>query len=98
MYNISPLITGIILIVVVFILLFNGTKLIIRTAEKIVPLMSVTYVLIILVVIFFNMNQIPSVLSIIVSEGLTLKAFNASVLAQTMALGIRRSMFSNEAG
>ena len=44
------------------------------------------------------MNQIPSVLSIIVSEGLTLKAFNASVLAQTMALGIRRSMFSNEAG
>ncbi len=97
-YNISPLITGIILIVVVFILLFNGTKLIIRTAEKIVPLMSVTYVLIILVVIFFNMNQIPSVLSIIVSEGLTLKAFNASVLAQTMALGIRRSMFSNEAG
>lgn len=97
-YHISPIITGIILIFTIFILLFNGTKLIIKTSEKIVPLMSITYVLIIVIVLLFNLDKIPSVFSMIVSEGLTLKAFNVSLLASTMVIGIKRSMFSNEAG
>lgn len=97
-YHLSPLLTGIILIVLSFILFFQGTKLIIKTSERIVPFMSVTYVLIIIIIILFNIDKIPSVISMIISEGLTLKAFNVSLLTTTMVIGIKRSMFSNEAG
>jgi AGCS family alanine or glycine:cation symporter len=97
-YHIHPLVTGFILILLIWILVFRGTKIIVKTSEKIVPLMSVTFVAIVLVVLAFNFDRLPAVFSLIVSEGLTLKAFSWGLMSETMVIGIKRSMFSNEAG
>lgn len=73
-----------------------------KLAEAIVPLMAVLYLLLALYIVFSNLNMIPQVFSMIFADAFKVDAAGGGLLggliSQTMMMGIKRGLYSNEAG
>ena len=95
-------IIGILLAILVAVILLGGIKRIGAVTEKLIPFMSIFYILFTLIVIAFHIGNIPDAFVKIFSTAFTPQAmFGATtgiVLKQTIIWGLRRSAFSNEAG
>ena len=81
--------------------IFGGIKSIARVAEVLVPIMAGLYLLIALVVIVMNLSQVPATLWLIVSSAFGLQEAAGGVAGGVLAAalnGIKRGLFSNEAG
>ena len=95
-------IIGILLAVLVAVILLGGIKRIGAVTEKLIPFMSIFYILFTLIVIGAHIGSIPDAFVKIFSTAFTPQAmFGATtgiVLKQTIIWGLRRSAFSNEAG
>ena len=93
---------GIILALLVAVILLGGIKRIGAVTEKLIPFMSIFYILFTLVVIAAHIGGIPDAFAKIFSTAFTPQAvFGATtgiVLKQTIIWGLRRSAFSHEAG
>lgn len=96
------LIFGLILAGLVALILFGGIKRIGAVAEKLIPAMSILYILFSLIVIFGHVGDIGSAFGKIFSSAFNPKAIGGAAsgiaLRQTVVWGLRRSAFSNEAG
>lgn len=96
------LIFGLILAGLVALILFGGIKRIGAVAEKLIPAMSILYILFSLTVIFGHAGDIGSAFGKIFSSAFNPKAIGGAAtgiaLRQTVVWGLRRSAFSNEAG
>ena len=96
------LVFGILIAALVALILFGGIKRIGAVAEKLVPAMSVLYIVFALVVIFGHAGNIGPAFSKIFSTAFTPGAIGGAAagiaLKQTIVWGLRRSAFSNEAG
>lgn len=88
---------GLILAALAAAVIIGGIKRIGAVTEKLVPAMAILYVLACLVVIFFNIAQVPSAIGTIVSEAFVPKAAVGGFIG-VVVQGIKRSSFSNEAG
>ena len=78
-------------------IIFGGVKKIATTATKLVPIMTIGYVLIAIYICIVNINSIPIIFKNIVLSAFKLKPFFSGFLG-TMIIGIQRGIFSNEAG
>lgn len=78
--------------------IFGGVKRIARFSEVIVPVMAIGYLLIAVVVIGLNIEQIPGLISTIVSEAFTPSTAISGGIGAVILQGAKRGMFSNEAG
>ena len=96
------LIFGIVIAALVALILFGGIKRIGAVAEKLIPLMSVLYIVFALIVIFGHVGNIGPAFAKIFSTAFTPRAAGGAAvgiaLRQTIVWGLRRSAFSNEAG
>ena len=97
-FNTPLWITGSILTVIFGLAIFGGIKRITRFSEVVVPIMAVGYLLIAIVVIALNYDQIPSLISMIVSEAFTPSTAISGGIGAVILQGAKRGMFSNEAG
>lgn len=97
-FGFSRIGVGIVLVAFVAIIIFGGVKRIARTVEKIVPIMAIGYLLIALIVVFKNLSAVPEVLSLIFSNAFGLNEVIGGGLGATIMMGIKRGLFSNEAG
>ncbi|WP_170479957.1 alanine/glycine:cation symporter family protein [Ruegeria arenilitoris] len=87
--------------VIAAIVIFGGIKAIARVAEIVVPFMAGGYLLIAVVVMVLNFSEVPGLLWLIVSSALGLQEAAGGVAGGVMAAmlnGIKRGLFSNEAG
>ena len=78
-------------------IVFGGIKRIAKVSEIIVPIMATAYILISLFVVFKNITAVPSVIKLIFTSAFNLE----SILGGTtgaLIIGIKRGLFSNEAG
>lgn len=95
-------IMGIVLAVLVAVILLGGIKRIGAVTEKLIPFMSIFYIIFTVIVIGAHAGNIPSAFRMIFSTAFTPQAmFGATtgiVLKNTIIWGLRRSAFSNEAG
>ncbi|MBO9410977.1 MULTISPECIES: sodium:alanine symporter family protein [unclassified Ruegeria] len=83
------------------IVIFGGIKAIARVAEILVPFMAGGYLLIAVFVMILNITEVPGLLWLIVSSALGLQEAAGGVAGGVMAAmlnGIKRGLFSNEAG
>ena len=96
--NIFSLILGIILAVLVALILFGGIKRIGSVTEKLIPIMSILYILFTLIVIGKNITGIPHAFALIFQNAFTARALAGGTLGTVIIWGLRRSAFSNEAG
>ena len=89
---------GIILIALLAIIIFGGVKRLGKASEFIVPFMAGAYILMALVIIGMNISQIPSVLKLIFSCAFNMESLYSGVFGMAIAWGIKRGIYSNEAG
>ena len=94
----TPLIIGLILAVLVGYCLFGGGKRVIKVTSFLVPIMGVAYILIALIIVFMNISSLPSVFSRIFTEAFDLQAIFGGFSGSCVMYGIKRGLFSNEAG
>ena len=96
--NYTPWIIGFIVAALVGFCLFGGGKRILKTTEILVPVMGVVYVLISLVIVAMNYSLLPDIFSKIFSQAFDLKAIFGGFGGSAVMYGIKRGLFSNEAG
>ena len=101
-FSLPHWITGIIVTLLSGLIIFGGLRGISRFAEWAVPIMAGIYLLVALGIIALNINQLPHILSTIVHSafGLAQAGGGAAGYLLTLAMtnGIKRGLFSNEAG
>ncbi|MEM5552668.1 alanine:cation symporter family protein [Pseudoalteromonas sp. NEC-BIFX-2020_002] len=84
---------AIILIVLAFII-FGGIKRIANFTQIVVPLMALGYIVLALIVVFLNIDKVPGIFALIISDAFTAQAgFGAAI-----GWGVKRGIYSNEAG
>ena len=94
----SPWIIGLILAVVCCYCLVGGGKRVIKATSFLVPIMGVAYVLVSLLIICLNITTLPNVLKTIFVEAFDIKAIFGGFSGSCVMYGIKRGLFSNEAG
>ncbi len=96
--GIERLYTGIFLSVFGGLVIFGGIKRIAKAADIIVPLMSLVYILLALVVIIMNVTELPAMFVTIVKNAFGIDSVVGGGMGVAIAQGMRRGLFSNEAG
>ena len=94
----TPVIIGFILAVLTGYCLFGGGKRIVSVTSTVVPLMGVSYVIVALIVIAFNYANIPSMFILILQDAFDFKSIAGGIVGSCLVYGIKRGLFSNEAG
>lgn len=98
-YNEStPWIIGGILALIVAFCIFGGGKRIIKITSAVVPIMGILYVAVALVVLVMNAKLIPSVFQNIFADAFNFSAIFGGFGGSCMMYGIKRGLYSNEAG
>ena len=101
-FGIPHMATGLVLAVLVFLVIIGGIKRIGEVAGRLVPFMAVVYALGALVIIVLQIDAVPAVLSMIVTDAFTGTAaaggFAGAGFLMVLRFGIARGIFSNEAG
>ncbi|MDN3699545.1 MULTISPECIES: alanine/glycine:cation symporter family protein [Vibrio] len=101
-FGIEEIYVGIGIVLLSAVVIFGGIKRIARTAELIVPVMALAYLGIALFVMFMNLEKVPEVLALIFKSAFGFQEAAAGglgyAIAQAMIQGIKRGLFSNEAG
>lgn len=95
--SILPTVIGVILALAALIIFFSG-DIIGKISSVLVPVMAGLYILIGLFVIITNITRLPGIFAIIMRDALNFKAIFGGFTGSCMVLGIKRGLFSNEAG
>lgn len=93
-----PLICGAILAVLVGICVLGGGKRIVKVTGILVPIMGVTYILMALIAMVLNIGNLPMVLKNIFVSAFDFKAIFGGFAGSALMQGIKRGLYSNEAG
>lgn len=94
----TPLIAGIALAVVFGICIFGGSDRISKITGVIVPVMGVAYIAVALFVVLTHLNLIPGVIAAILKGAFDFRAIFGGFAGSAIMQGIKRGLFSNEAG
>ncbi|WP_105901139.1 alanine/glycine:cation symporter family protein [Vibrio gangliei] len=101
-FGISPVVTGIVLMILVGLVLVGGIKRISDVAGKLVPFMAVFYIVAGLGVVLANITEIPAAFALIFESAFSPVAaqggFAGAAVWAAIRFGVARGVFSNEAG
>ena len=96
--GLSPTIVGIILTIMSLAIICGSIQRISRFSEIVVPIMALSYIALAIVIIALNITQIPAIIKLIVTEAFSIESTIGGGLGMAMLMGIKRGLFSNEAG
>ena len=94
----SPLVIGLILAVLFAACVLGGAKRLTKVTGALVPLMGVLYVVVALVVVLSNASLVPAVFQRIFESAFDFSAIFGGFAGSCMMEGIKRGLYSNEAG
>ena len=89
---------GIVLAIITSLVIFGGLSNIAKVASAIVPFMVALYLVAVIVVMALNSEQILPSLKMIITEAWNFKSLATGGFWGLVIIGVRRAMFSNEAG
>jgi len=96
--GISRVVSGTLLAVLTGFIVFGGIKRIAKVSDIIVPIMAISYILMALVVILLNFSEVPRVVASIFTGAFGLDQAVGGGMGAAISQGLRRGLFSNEAG
>ena len=96
--GINRTVTGAVLAVIAGFIVFGGIHRIAKAADVVVPVMAMGYILMALVIIVMNAGALPGVLSSIFANAFGFEEAVGGGMGAAIAQGLRRGLFSNEAG
>ncbi|MCT8589817.1 alanine:cation symporter family protein [Glaesserella parasuis] len=98
----DPHYVGIVLVIVTAAIIFGGVKRIGQVSAKVVPMMALFYLIMAMIILGMNIERVPEVLNKIITSAFDFSAMAGgifgSLFSQAMLMGIKRYLFSNEAG
>ena len=97
-FGLSPVWVGGVLAALALFIVFGGIQRIAQVSAVLVPLMAIGYVVLAVVIIVLNIGMIPHVFKVIVLDAFGIEQVFGGGLGATMMNGIKRGLFSNEAG
>ena len=97
-FGVNVTITGVALVILVGVVIFGGIKRIGSAAEFIVPFMGGAYILMAVIIIIVNIGYLPHVIALIFKSAFGAEATFGGILGSTIAWGVKRGVYSNEAG
>ena len=97
-FNFDPVIVGVVLTVISLVIVFGGLHRIARVSSILVPVMAIGYFLLAFVIVVMNYEKIPGVLALIVDNAFGIEQVAGGMVGVAMREGIKRGLFSNEAG
>ncbi len=97
-FQVDSLLSGIVLAALTAVIIFGGLKRIAAFSAFIVPVFALGYIAITVIVMLLNLEKLPGVLGIILSDAFSLRNLAGGALGATIMTGARRGLFSNEAG
>lgn len=97
-FGVPTIYTGIALAAIVGLIIFGGVKRIARVAEVLVPVMALGYIVIAAIVLSLNVERIPDVIMLIVNSAFGLEPVVGGGIGAAILMGVKRGLFSNEAG
>ena len=78
--------------------IFGGIKRIAMVASKLVPVMVGVYLIAAVFIIGKNINIVPNIFSLIIQDAFSGNAVAGGAIGSMISIGVRRGLFSNEAG
>lgn len=97
-FNFDPIIVGVILSVLALIIVFGGIHRIAKFSSVIVPVMAIGYLILAIVILTMNYEKIPDMFVLIVKSAFGFGPVAGGMLGAAISNGIKRGLFSNEAG
>ena len=99
-YNaeVTPWIIGLILAVIVGNCLLGGGKRVVKVTSFLVPFMGLAYIAVALLIVILNIKGLPAIFARIFSEAFNFEAIFGGFSGSCVMFGIKRGLFSNEAG
>ena len=97
-FAIPPIATAIFLCVCTALVIFGGMKRIARFTEVLVPVMAGLYLLVALIVVIMHIDQVPAMFALIFHDAFSPQAAVGGGIGTAILTGIKRGLFSNEAG
>lgn len=97
-FGFDPTIVGIILSALALFIAFGGIQRIAHVSSILVPVMAIGYFILALVVVIMNYGLVPHVIKLIFVNAFGFEQVAGGGLGMTIMIGIRRGLFSNEAG
>jgi AGCS family alanine or glycine:cation symporter len=97
-FGTNEIVMGVILTVLTASIIFGGVHRIAKFSEIIVPIMAVFYLVISLYVVIMNISEMPAVFSLIFKSAFGFEQFAGGTMGAAIMLGVKRGLFSNEAG
>lgn len=97
-FGVSRLAVGIVLMIITAIIIVGGVQRVAKVSGVLVPVMAVAYILVALFVVVKNYNEIPRIIALIFENAFGIKQAVGGSLGGVILIGIKRGLFSNEAG
>ncbi len=89
---------GLGLVLLTAIVIFGGVKRIAKVTQVVVPVMAVLYLIVAIYIIIMNITEIPAVFMLIIENAFGLEEAVGGGVGAAIMQGVRRGLFSNEAG
>ncbi|MDQ0428351.1 AGCS family alanine or glycine:cation symporter [Planomicrobium stackebrandtii] len=89
---------GLGLVLLTAVIIFGGVKRIARVTQVVVPIMATIYIFVALYIVIMNFTEIPAVFTLIIQSAFGLEEAVGGGIGAAIMQGVRRGLFSNEAG
>lgn len=96
--GVAPAISAAIIAALLAFIIFGGVKRIASAAELIVPFMALAYIVVAVIIILMHIADLPAVLGLIFRSAFGMDAGFGAVLGLAIQWGVKRGVYSNEAG
>ncbi|MCM1029395.1 MAG: alanine:cation symporter family protein [Pseudoflavonifractor sp.] len=97
-YGVAPAFTGALLSLLTLACIWGGIRSIAKVSQVVVPVMAILYILLALVIVAMNIHHFPDVIKMIVSNAFGLEQVMGGGVGMAVIMGVKRGLFSNEAG
>jgi AGCS family alanine or glycine:cation symporter len=97
-FGTDPRVSAALIVIVLGTIIIGGVKRIARFAEIVVPFMALSYILVALVIMLINIDAVPTIFALIIKSAFGADAAFGAVLGLAVEWGVKRGVYSNEAG
>lgn len=97
-FDVEPAVMGLMLTLMTLFIIFGGIHRVARFSSAVVPTMAVIYFVLAFGIVLVNIAEVPNVLKIIFESAFGVGQFAGGLLGATVMQGVKRGLFSNEAG
>lgn len=97
-FHIPPIVIAVVLAATLLFITFGGIRRIANANAKVVPGMCIAYLVLALILVIANITKVPAAIALIFNSALNPRSALGGLVGSALAWGVRRGVYSNEAG